>query len=55
VIYIVEVESHLSSTLSVQQTPSRPQTEPPKKTRIVADKSLQKKSAQKTGISKLKA
>ena len=40
VISIVEVETHLSSSLSVQQTPSRPQTELPKKSRKVTKKRL---------------
>ncbi len=38
VIAIVEVETHLSYSLSVQQTPSRPTTKLPKKNRTVAQK-----------------
>lgn len=45
VIAIVEVETHLSYSLSVQQTPSRPTTKLPQKNRTVA----QKKKGKKTG------
>ena len=37
-ICIVEVYTHLSYSLSVQQTPSRPQTELPKKIRKFTNK-----------------
>ena len=40
VISIVEVETHLSYSLSVQQTPSRSQTEPPKNTPTFAKNKL---------------
>ena len=47
VIAIVEVETHLSYSLSVQQTPSRPTTKLPKKNRTVAQKKLSKKRGKK--------
>ena len=40
VISIVEIDTHLSYSLSMQQTPSRPQTEPPKIPREVTKKRL---------------
>jgi hypothetical protein len=40
VISIVEIETHLSYSLSVQQTPSRPQTEPPTIPRELTKKRL---------------
>ena len=42
VIFIVEVYTHLLISLSVQQTPSRPQTELPKKPEHIQRKSCQK-------------
>jgi hypothetical protein len=47
VISIVEVETHLSYSLSVQQTPSRSQTELPKNTPIFAKKKLPKNQRKK--------
>jgi len=47
VIAIVEVETHLSYSLSVQQTPSRPTTKLPKKNRTVAQKKHSKKLGKK--------
>lgn len=47
VISIVQVETHLSYSLSVQQTPSRPQIEPPKNTKTVTQKSGSKNQRKK--------
>ena len=55
VISIVEIETRLSYSLSVQQTPSRPQIKPAKKTATQSEELLVKKTSQKTGLSKFKA
>lgn len=47
VISIVEVETHISYSLSVQQTHKRPTTELPKKTRTVTRKKTSKKRCKK--------
>ena len=47
VISIIEVETHLSYSLSVQQTPSRPQTKPHKSSIKVTKKMLTKKQHKK--------
>jgi hypothetical protein len=47
VISIVEVYTHLSISLTVQQTPSRPQTELPKTTRAPTKKKLVKNQRKK--------
>lgn len=47
VIYIVEVETHLSSSLTVQQTPSRPQTKPRENSRQFAKEILPKPTQKK--------
>jgi hypothetical protein len=55
VISVVEIETRLSYSLSVQQTPSRPQIKPAKKTVTKSEELLVKKTSQKTGLSKFKA
>jgi hypothetical protein len=47
VISIVEVYTHLSSSLSVQQTPSHSQTKPPKNTKIIPNKNRHKTQQKK--------
>jgi hypothetical protein len=47
VISLVEVETHISYSLSVQQTPSRPSTELPKQPRTVTRKKNSKKRCKK--------
>ena len=47
VISIVEVETHLSYSVSVQQTPSRPQTALPKNPRKVTKKCCKKNQRKK--------
>ena len=55
VISIVELETRLSYSLSVQQTPSRPQIKPVKKMPKNPKNNRSKKISQKPGLSKLKA